>query len=377
MSFLYKPIHFKRYMSILIMLMLIFTYANITIAETAPSPSDAEAEDKLTQISEEEKEIIEKLFVLSSEIEFLNTQIESLNVSMDDVKLKIEGKMSLIQVEEKRFQNLRDTLGEVLRYQQRSGAASGIEIILKSKNLNDFIDRVNLLRDLSKNIDNLMNETEASKARLLREKDELSALLVSLEEQEKQLKQNVADKTVAKTNLETYLESLASEKSHYESYLASIDTLWNSLKPLFTETLETFSEIIETGDMPGDTVEVNLSLFNTRGTLKESKFNDILSVRDDLPEMTFDFKEGAVDLEFPSHKVLLHGNFELLDNQTIQYVVTGGEFFELPMSESAIKDLFSEGDLIFSLKSILGKSTIKKIEVFEDRIELQVSVGLF
>ena len=75
--------------------------------------------------------------------------------------------------------------------------------------------------------------------------------------------------------------------------------------------------------------------------------------------------------------MLLHGNFELLDNQTIQYVVTGGEFFELPMSESAIKDLFSEGDLIFSLKSILGKSTIKKIEVFEDRIELQVSVGLF
>ena len=364
-------------MVLLLVAVFIYPWGDFVVAQVISPPSDAEAEEKLTQISEEEKGIIEKLFVLSSEIEFLTTQIEALNVSMDDVRTDINGKMALIQVEEKRFVNLRDNLGQVLRFQQRSGAASGVEIILKSKNLNDFIDRVNLLRDLSKNIDTLMNETEASKDRLLREKSELDALLVSLEEQETLLKQSVLDKTQAKADLEAYLESLASEKSHYEDYLASIDTLWNSLKPLFAETLERFAEIIETGDMPGDTIEINISLFNTRGTLREDKFNQILSGKEDLPEMTFDFKEGAIDLEFPSHRVLLHGNFELLNSQTIQYVVTGGEFFDLPMSESAIKDLFSEGDLVFSLKSIMGKNTIKKIEVFEDRIELQVSIGLF
>lgn len=340
-------------------------------------PNDAEAQNKLTQITKEEQAIIESLFVLSSEIEMLNTEISKLGEDIQKIESDISEKQLAIEAQESAYEALKQNLGEVLRIQQRAGIASNIEIVLGAKNLKDLVNRINLLRDLSKNVDNLMNETESVRLQLVREREKLDDLLDEMENQEALLAQTAIDKNKAKLELESYLEGLASEKAHYQAYLDSIESLWASLKPLFAETIQSFTEIIEKGDLPEDTVEVNVSLFNTRGTIREVKFNALLDERDDLPELTFDFKDDGVSLSFPSYEIELDGYFELLDSQTIQYVVTGGAFYNLPMSQSALKDLFSAGDLVFNLKSILGKNTIKKITNFEDRLELQITISLF
>jgi hypothetical protein len=222
-----------------------------------------------------------------------------------------------------------------------------------------------------------MKETDFAKSSLERERANLNEMLVELENQEALLVKKAEDKNMARLELEAYLDSLESEKEHYEAYLDSIEKIWNDLKPLFSLTIKSFTQIIEKGDMPEDTVEVVLSLFNTRGIIREVKFNQILSQRSDLPELKFDFKSDGVVLKFPSHEVELNGTFELVDNQTIKYVVKGGQFYKLPMSQSALADLFSEGDLVFNLKSILGKNTIRRIDYYEDRLELQVTISLF
>lgn len=365
---------FKRIFSRMILIgCFLMMIGNVSLAQ----PNETLAQSKLTQITEEEKAIIESLFVLSSEIEMLNTELTKLGETIETIEADIQNKEGAIADQETAYMVLKSSLGEVLRIQQRSGIASNIEVILGAKNLKDLVNRINLLRDLSKNVDDLMNETESVRLQLVRERESLDELLIDMENQEVLLMQTAADKSKAKRELEAYLESLASEKAHYQDYLDSIEALWTSLKPLFADTIQSFTEIIEKGDLPEDTVEVNMSLFNTRGTIKEEKFNAILDKKVDLPELTFDFKPDGVSLSFPSYEIELDGYFELLDSQTIQYVVTGGAFYNLPMSESALKDLFSEGDLIFNLKAILGNNTIKKITNFEDRLELQITISLF
>lgn len=352
---------------------VLFMMGSVSFAQ----PNEIEAQNQLTQITKEEQTIIESLFVLSSEIEMLNTELSKLGEAIESVELKIQEKERAITAQEVAYNALKTNLGEVLRIQQRSGVASNVEIILGAKNLKDLVNRINLLRDLSKNVDGLMNETESVRLKLERERETLDELLVEMENQEDLLIQTAADKNKAKLELELYLEGLASEKDHYQAYLDSIEKVWASLKPLFGDTIQSFTEIIEKGDLPEDTVEVTLSLLSARGTIQEDNFNALLDKREDLPELTFDFKADGIRLSFPSYEVEIEGYFELLDSQTIQYVVTGGNFYNLPMSESALKDLFSEGDLIFNLKSILGKNTIKKITNFEDRLELQISISLF
>lgn len=354
-------------------LFLVTSNVNISIAQ----PQNIEAQNKLSQITEEEQAIIEALFVLSSEIELLNTELSKLGQDIEQIELEVEQKNTeIIQISEA-YESLKSNLAEVLRIQQRSGIASNLEILLRSKDLKDLMSRINLLRDLSKNVDGLMTKTDFAKMSLERERNNLSELLKALENQEKLLIKTAEEKNKARLELEDYLDSLESEKEHYAAYLESIEKIWNELKPLFSLTIKSFTQIIEKGDMPEDTVEVVFSLFNTRGIIREDKFNQILAKRDDLPELIFDFKSDGVVLKFPSHDVELNGTFELVDSQTIKYVVTGGQFYKLPMSQSARSDLFSEGDLVFNLKSILGKNTIRRIDYYEDRLELQVTISLF
>ncbi|HAS73850.1 MAG TPA: hypothetical protein DCS67_06875 [Clostridiales bacterium UBA8960] len=365
----------KRFYFVLLALILLTMTGYINLSFT--QPQNVEAQDKLNQITEEEQAIIEALFVLSSEIELLNTELLKLGQDILQIEAEVEQKNIEIHRLATTYESLKSNLAEVLRIQQRSGIASNLEILLKSKDLKDFVSRINLLRDLSKNVDNLMKETDFAKSSLERERANLNEMLVELENQEALLVKKAEDKNMARLELEAYLDSLESEKEHYEAYLDSIEKIWNDLKPLFSLTIKSFTQIIEKGDMPEDTVEVVLSLFNTRGIIREVKFNQILSQRSDLPELKFDFKSDGVVLKFPSHEVELNGTFELVDNQTIKYVVKGGQFYKLPMSQSALADLFSEGDLVFNLKSILGKNTIRRIDYYEDRLELQVTISLF
>ncbi len=361
-------------MCVLIIIGILF---QLSFAAVENPQTQIETSEKLTGITEEEKEIVEALFVLSSEIEWLNEQLKTIAQEVDAVTIQMAEKEDSIRAQKKVYDGLIETLGELLLNQQKAGAASRLDIILKSSSLSDLIKRMNLLRDLSKYSNTLILETEAVQLDLETQQAALEVLKASLEQQQVTWTHKVEEANVAKLELETYLESLATEKAHYESYLKTVEAQWNQLKPLFSETIAIFTKIIEKGDLPPEIVEVNLSLFNTRGTLREETFNEALRARNDLPELEFKFLEDSVQINFPSFNVKLEGTFELIDPQIFKFVVTGGDFYNLPMSESALADLFSQGEMIFDLKSMLGKNTIKSIQIRETYIDLQITINLF
>ena len=65
-----------RYLSVLLILCITF---QLGFAVIENPQSQIEASEKLTGITEEEKEIVEALFVLSSEIEWLNEQLKAID----------------------------------------------------------------------------------------------------------------------------------------------------------------------------------------------------------------------------------------------------------------------------------------------------------
>ena len=363
-----------RYLSVLLILCITF---QLGFAVIENPQSQIEASEKLTGITEEEKEIVEALFVLSSEIEWLNEQLKAIEIEIDTVVNQIAEKEDLISNQERVYTALIDDLSVLLLNQQKAGAASRLEIILKSTSLSDLIKRMNLLRDISKYSNTLILETEAVQLDLETQQAVLKELKASLDQQKVTWELKVGEANVAKSDLESYLESLATEKAHYTSYLETVESQWNQLKPLFSETIKSFTKIIEKGDLPPEIVEINLSLFNTRRTLRQDAFNDALRNRNDLPELEFVFLEDRVQIHFPSFNVKLEGTFELVEPQIFKFVVKGGAFYNLPMSESALADLFSQGEMIFDLKSMLGKNTIKSIQIRETYIDLQIAINLF
>ncbi len=361
--------------SIAIIVVMLYLISFSVYSEAVPA--DSAANNKLKSISEEEQVVVQKLFVLNAEIELLQTEITQIETKIENYNQEIANKEQAIEDAMRRFGLLKSSLGDVLRSQQRLGAASSIEILLNASSVKDFMNRLNLLRDITRKVDQLMMDTTALSEKLTEEQRQLEVLRNEQELELASREKKLSEQINAKVALESYLSSLSEERTHYQNYLSAIEAVWNDLKPLFSKTVETFNTIIKNGDLPEDTVEVNLSLFNTKGFLYEDKFNEVLSKRSDLPRLVFSFTETSVELTFPDHAITLQGNFELIDNQSIRFKVTGGKFYGLSMSQSSIQDLFSEGDLVFELKALLGKNTIKKIEQNDGVLVLYVTINLF
>ncbi len=341
------------------------------------NPAAQEAREKLSQISSEERHTLERLFALSSEIERINTQITQLNQAIAGFQRQIREKEQLLDREAVNYEKIKTALAEVLRAQQRAGAASRLEVILRAKDLKDLIHRINLLRDLSKNTSDLMAATESARAKLVQEQQSLTAMIRALDQQQQKLRATYENQKQAKRALEKSLDALKSEKEHYQDALTLINMQWQRLKPLFSETVKSFTAIINTGALPQDTVEVTGSLFHAKGRIEQGKFNAILSKRKDLPELVFGFHPDQVTLAFPADKILLTGRFELVNGQTIRYTATGGTFYGLPLSKSALLDLFSEEKMVFNLKSMIGNNSIEGIDNHDGYIELAIKVSPF
>ncbi len=193
-----------------------------------------------------------------------------------------------------------------------------------------MIWRINLLRDLSKYTSELIDKIETSKKNLDKEQRELAEIIVKLQKEQDELKKTNIEKGLAKEEMETYLSSLKTEKEYYEDYIESVEKVWAEMKFILTKTIKGFTEIIETGALPDDTVEVKQTLFAAKGIINEKKFNAILSTRDDLPNLIFDFHKDKVNLSFPDYEFHVEGEFILIDDQTIKYVVKKGTFYDLP-----------------------------------------------
>lgn len=366
----------KSTRGIIILIIAFMFIGGIGYSETDNQTMD-EAKEKLEAIDATERETVEALFVLSSEIELLNTEVIKLQSDIDQLNEESRIKTQLIELENSNYNSTQDSLILILKHQQRSGVGSYLQMILDSENISDFLNRMNLIRDLSKNTVRLMDQIEMSKKILEHEKQELEALITELETSQIALEENLSSKQQAAATLEAYLDSLEADKSYYEEYLTTIEDVWRSLKPMFSETVRAFNEIIERGGLPEDTINVRFSMLSAVGTIQQDKFNQILSSEQNLPELKFIFKEDQVDLEFPSYNLLLSGRFVLTDPQTVEYLVETGTFYDLPLSESAIKDLFSEGDLSFKLESLLGKNTIRDITMKNKSLELSITIKLF
>jgi len=321
--------------------------------------------------------LLTKLFETSTRIEQLESEMAVIQSEIEALQLKIEDKQSQIDNRALAYEAVKGTLGEILKSQQRAGAASSLEIVLSATSLKDLLRRLNLLRELSRKTNVIMQETEAARLRLEDEKAALSELFNAQRLKEKALADTLRGMTEAKAVLESQLKALASDRAFYESNLKRLDQSWSAFKPVFTETVTVLSEMLESGDVPPGTINLEFSPIEVKGRITEDKFNAAVRLRQDLPELRFDFSNKGVLMSFVEEKAELTGRFEIVDQRLLEFRVESGTFQGVPMSRAALEDLVSKGTLTFDLSGTLGKSTLRQITHEDGAIALTINVILF
>lgn len=336
-----------------------------------------EIKDKLSGVSEEEKDILQNLFTLSQEIELMELEEKKLSGDVGDINVEIRAIEAAIKAGEKSYSKKQESLKQVLRSYQRMGPGSFLEIILDSDSLSTFLQRINTLRDLTRNTGELLDQLEKNGEKLEKDKTALSEKLLLVEERQQQAREALEKKLELRKEKEEYLASLKGEREYYQEYLDNIEKVWTEMKSLFTEAAAEFSRIIKEGSIPSEALKIKISFAEVRGSIADSVINKVISEQSTLPKMIFSFHPGRVDISLPENYLELSGTFVIEDGHTLRFEAQKGSFYGMPLEAGSIEELLDKGDLVLDIEPLLAGNSVNGLEIKEGQLELINRFKLF
>lgn len=356
----------------IIVFVLLFFSARLVAGQT---DAFSEIQEKLTGVSQEEKTVLEKLFILVQETEEMEREEKEIAREIVRIQEEVQNLTGLIAREEASYENKQDVLKQVLKSYQRRGPGSYLEIMLNSDSLAAFLRRINTMRDLARNTGELMDVMEESREKLAGEKTKLGEKLIGIEEKQLALKETLSKKKQLKEEQEKYLASLQEEGHYYREQLEQIEEEWTELKTLFPELVRGVSQIVEEGDLegslPADAVKITFSFSGIKGTIDEKTFNQIISGYTSLPEFVVGFQPGKLEIRLPKRNLVLTGTFAIVEGKILKFEGEEGSFYGLPLKTGAIDELFREGQLVFNLEPLMGGNILYGIEIQEGYLSME------
>jgi peptidoglycan hydrolase CwlO-like protein len=337
-----------------------------------------ELEEKLDGISAEEKEVLEKLFTITQKMQELENEITRMTVEIGTLQVHIENLEDKIEEKQKDYDDQLEILKQVLISYQRGGPASYLEILLNADNLTQFLKSINMIKDISRNVSELLDSLEEAKNSLQDEKDTLAVNLAALEQKKTELEIPLQEQKQLKLEQEEYLASLKEEREYYSSQLDGIVQVWEDCKLLFADIMEEIKGIVGEGHFTMEDLNLSFSFFHSGGAIYEDTFNNILKEHSDLPETIFHFHEDEVIIEVPQKHLVIKGQFILSGESSVLFEAKEGSFYEMPLEAASMEELFLDGPLMIDFKELAGDMvmidfTLEKVQTTEGRLEFEIS----
>lgn len=365
----------KAALIILLIFATIFTYSFGQLVN--PGQSMGEINNSISQLSEDEIQILESLFLIQQEVRELEVDQERIELEIEDLDKNIDNIEDDIAGLERSYEYNLDTMEEVLRSYQRKGPLSNLQLILSSDSLSSLIKRINGIRDLSRNTNELLETLEKEKGELVNIKLELDETLEEIQEQRAQLVRTIEEKTATIQRLEDSLQALQEEKERFEGYLAGLNDSWDQVKPIFLQTIDGITDTVESGQLPESMLNIKISFTGISGRIFDEELNDELSKNNYPTPAELLFHEDHVRLVMPDLNLNIRGNLIILDNKTLRFEITDGEYMGLALEKSAVMDLFDFGYLDLKFEKLLGNNTIRSINLQDGYMDLQIRPSLF
>lgn len=369
-----KKIGILSMVAIILMSLTYNLFPNMASGEVKPI---TEIKEKLEGISEEEKKILKELFTIRQEIyekekeeARISGEINILEKDIDKIRIGIDEK-------QKDYDDNLQLLKQVLQLYQRGGPASYLEILLGAKDLRTFLNGLNLIKDISRNVDELLTSLEEDKKNLQDEKAILDSQMIQLEQKMIDLQRPIEEKLALKLKMEEYLANLLEEKEDYEEQLKDLEQLWGECKLLFSNIVSEMTRIVGEGHFKDEDLNLSFGLFRINGLIHEDTFNRIIKEHSNLPETNIHFSQDQVQIQVPDWKLVLSGNFILEGDTSIRFVVKEGTFYGLPLEETSLEELFEQGPLFIDLKDMAGDMVtidfyLHDVDILEDNLKFTI-----
>lgn len=359
----------KKLMTVLILISC-FTFIAAVSGQTDLVTS---TQQNLEDISNEEKAVLEELFFLSQEIDEMNRRAEELSKESETIAEEITVMEADISKRQENYDIQLEILEKVMVSYQKNGMTSYLETLLSAQNLTDFIKRLNVIQELSRNTGDMLNSMEEEKAALIAEREKLISNKAQMEKNMAELSDAITQKMRLKQDQEEYLNSLSEKKEYYRDQLNKLDQSWSEVKDLFSNIATEFSRVFNESDLTVDDFNLELEFLSVKGSITDHRMNEIIEKDKKLPKMIFDINTEVIQIEIPEKHLSLSGSIVIESGSAIRFNVTDGTFYDMKLEKPSIEELFRDGYLVIDFKELIGDITLKSVELKDGFIEFKVS----
>jgi len=335
-----------------------------------------EAQEMLENVSDEEKAILKELFALMQEIEMLEKEEEEIIAEIESVQDEIDSLEEMIDIRQKEYDKQLEVLKQFLQSYQKKGPASFLAALLSAGDLTTYVRSRNIIKDLSHSTRELMDFLEEEKKQLEEQKEVLRLKKEHLEKKKQELQESIAKKLQLKNELEERLNSLKDKKEYYEEKLNYLKKQWDEIKDLFSNIVGEFTRIVEEEGLPIEELNLNISFSGIKGIIYEETFSNILKEHSDFPAIEFKFHTDKVIIEVPEKNLTLEGKFVIENQSILKFEVNSGTFYNMPLEDAALKELFSNGSLFIDFSNFMDDIKINSIKIKNGYAEFDVAFDL-
>jgi peptidoglycan hydrolase CwlO-like protein len=335
--------------------------------------STPENKGKMNKIIDLQTETLQKLFAQEQKIGAIAKEETVIAREIETLNRRIAGLQKSISNDEIAYIQKKEDLKQLLQSYQWMGPGSYLGMILESNDLADFLRRLNILRDITRNTGKLIEQLQNSKEKQAADKIKLTGELSALKSKQARFNELLDKEKKLIKALEAQMASLAEERENYRKYLTDLKNTWDELKPLFSSAVKAFSGLMEKGDLPQGSFKLTVGFMSLKGSITDKALNEIIARDPSYPQTLFSFEQGHVEMSMPDKNLILNGRFMIQGENAIKYQVDKGSFYGIPLESGALKELFQDGDLVINCNPLLLDGyTIDSVETMDGYLQFLI-----
>lgn len=193
------------------------------VAEAGKRKNELKAQ--LSGLTNDLSALQKQISLLDSQIEAQQDEIDAQEELLTELTQMIADKTIELEESERQQAEQYDQLRSRLRYMVEHGTASSLSILLSSDSFSDFLNRYEIIRQISLRDENLFEQLKAIRDKVLTEKRELEDTKKEAEDTKAQMEANKAELEAQMEAKRKQMESIQlAQKNVKDAYTAMIET---------------------------------------------------------------------------------------------------------------------------------------------------------
>ena len=323
------------------------------------------------EIEEQEKDVLGALFLLRRSANYAEIRLQALQHEAAQTRTELAHAELELSRAERQYLQGRDRAAKLLRLIQQMGPASYVEVLAGASSWNDFLERLNLVvsvaRNVTKGLDNLIrSRTELAERRraLQKELNELDVLIKEIKTESRRRNDSIRA-------IERLLAGLGEQRETYRRKLEELERSWIELsRPFANQITRLFTALPERIFLlRGVTVEPSGK--GWRMVAPQSSLSNLMEGTG-FPAISLELKGGKVRFTSPDSLISVIGRLEIENGTRVKYVIEGIEFSHIPLHAESVVELFGSDHILADMTLLPGDHLIDSLTVSDGELELVI-----